>query len=81
MNAVFGCQGLYNHDRQRERVGALCLVPYFQHSYLLAPPSPRCETEEEDVAHCVNKSPQCAFLCLHVPWPARATNHASGSLS
>lgn len=44
-------------------------------------PPPRCETEEEDVAHCVNKSPQCAFLCLHVPWPARATNHAPGSLS
>lgn len=54
---------------------------YFQHSYLLAPPSPRCEAEEEDVAHCINKSPQCAFLCLHVPRPARATNHAWGSLS
>lgn len=27
MNAVFGCQGLFIHDRQRESVGALCLVP------------------------------------------------------
>lgn len=47
--------------------GALCLVPLLQHSYLLAPPSLRSEAEEEDVAHCINKSPQCTFLGLHVP--------------
>lgn len=35
---------------------------------------PRSEAEEEDVAHCINKSPQCALLCPHVPWPARATS-------
>lgn len=81
MNAVFACQGLFSHDRHRESVGALCLGPFLPAQLPAGTSLPRSEAEEEDVAHCTNKSAQCALLCLHVPWPARATSHAWGSLS
>lgn len=69
MNAVFGSRGLFNHDS--ESVGALCLVPLLPAQLPAGASLTRSEAEEEDVAHCTNKSPHvpsCACTChgLHL---------------
>lgn len=74
MNAVFGCQGLFNHDRQRGNVGALCLVPLLPE----ASPSLRSGAEEEDVTRCINK---LSSVCQCVMRSACTTSYTTACLS
>lgn len=65
MNADFGCQGLFNHDGQRESMGALCLVPLLPAQLPAGTSLPRVWGRKGGCD--INKSPQCAFLGLQMP--------------